>query len=135
MKSPEQVAAELEEMETRKALEFNIIYISEAERIYIQKNRVTHFNFKAGEAPEPILQNVLADFDQIEAYKDNVRKSGLLNSQRATGAQQPPTPYLQFTIDGKMRTIVPGELKDPKLKKAVQDLIAGLKDISKTTKK
>lgn len=135
MKSAEQVKAELEELEERKALEFNIIYVSKGERVYIQKNRITHFLFKDGQAPQPLHQNVLADFDEIERYKDSVRKSGILTYQREITDQKPGMPHLQLTIDGKRRTAVLAELEDAKLKKSIQGLIDGLKEISKTVQK
>lgn len=134
MMSAEQSAARLEALAERKTLEFDIIYIQPDERLYMTRNRISHFKFKDGKPTETIMKGVLADFDRIEAFKDEVRKSGFIDYQVAKKAENPTGPFFQLTIDGKNREAVLADIPDAETKKIVESLIKGFRNLAKITK-
>jgi len=134
MMSAEQSAARLEALAERRALEFDVIYLDPTERLYMSRNRISHFKFANGKPTETIMKGVLGDFDRIEAYKDAVRKSGFVDYQVSEKAQNPEGPFFQLTIDGKTREAVLADIPDAKTKKAVESLIKEFKELARSSK-
>lgn len=135
MMSAEKSAERLEALAERKALEFDVIYIEPNARLYMTRNRISHFKFADGKPTETIMKGVLANFERIEAYKDKIRKSGFLDYQVAEKAQNPTGPFFQLTIDGKSREAVLADIPEANTKKAIESLVQEFKTLAQITKK
>ncbi|NNE28425.1 MAG: hypothetical protein HKN16_02235 [Saprospiraceae bacterium] len=130
MKSPEQAAAELEELAYRKSMDFLLLFDDGIDRIYMEKNRISHFVRREDGSMKQIHKTLLADFDKIEALKKTTRDLGILeleNEEVDSRAKQ-----LSIKLDGTRRTFSLEKSDHKKLPKPIQAFIVNLKELSQS---